>query len=171
MSDDLPDDLSFEIPDDLSGLDAVGGGTEPTLALLLTQVAGSEPLVAVCALAQVAADVVASRIGAIAVLRERAGTAPAEAAAAVSALLAGSEVVLVTRAGSQLSATRYEGGERGADIPAGLLLDSAPQDLEDLILGEKTVADLAGVADSTAMSRLGAVRALKKIAKKMRKEQ
>lgn len=171
MSDDLPDDLSFEVPDDLSGLDALGGGQAPTVGLLLTQVAGAEPLVAVCALAQVAADVVASRIGAIAVLRDLAGTAPADSARAVSALLAGSEVVLVTRAGSQLTATRWEGGERGADIPAGLLLDSAPQDLEDLILGEKTVADLQGVADSTSMSRLGAMRALKKIAKKMRKDQ
>ncbi|MGP7961401.1 hypothetical protein ACTVCO_11430 [Sanguibacter sp. A247] len=171
MSQDLPDDLSFEVPDDLSGLDSLGSAPEPSIALLLTQVAGAEPLVALCALAQVAADVVPSRIGAIAVLRERAGTAPLEAASAVSGLLQGSEVVLVTRSGSQLSASRWEGGERGADIPAGLLLDSAPADLEDLILGEKTIADLQGVADSTTLSRLGAMRALKKIAKKMRKEQ
>ena len=70
-----------EIPDDLSSLTA---SAVPDLVALITQIAGAEPLAAACSLAQVEADVVPTDVGAVAVLRDPAGDAPAHAAAAQS---------------------------------------------------------------------------------------
>ena len=63
MADDLPDD--FEVPDDLSSLlDAPP--EDPSVVLVITQVAAPAPLAAACAIAKVEVDVVPTDIGAIA---------------------------------------------------------------------------------------------------------
>lgn len=169
---DGTDDLSgVQIPDDLSGLSAFGGETTsaPTLAIVLTQVAGAEPLAAACALAKVAGDVFATSVGAVLVCRDLAGGAPARDAAAVSQVVRGVPAILVERREGQLTAARFQDGTRGDDLPAGLVLDGAPSELEDLLLGATTLADLPEVLATDGISRLKAARLLGGFARKMRR--
>ena len=130
------------------------------LAVVLTQVAVAEGLAAACALGKVAVDVVPSPIGAFAVCREADEDGAAKAAAVISQLLKQIPVVLIERRDGQVSASRWELGERVSDLAAGLMLDGAPDELEDLMLGTRTVADFDGVVSSVGMSRLKAVRLL-----------
>jgi hypothetical protein len=176
---EIPDDLSgldelsgadapapsapdVEVPDDLSGLEAAGAEPdEPVVAILVTQVAGARPLAAACSLAGVDVDAVASPVGALAVLRDTAdATRTAEAAAAVSGMLRTSPVVLLDRRAGRIAASRWVAGEREDDLPAGLVLSGAPAVLEDLLVGGAPVADVPGVETSVGMSRWAAMRAL-----------
>ncbi|WP_240643944.1 hypothetical protein [Antribacter gilvus] len=168
--DDLPglDDLDFEIPDDLSSL--TNPTTDPELAVLVTQIAGAGPLAAACALSGLDVDAVPTSIGALAVLRDRAGDAPEQAAAAISGLVRGVPLVLVTRRGEQLTALRFTDGERGDELSPGLVLGGAPEELEDLLTGFKTVAELDGVVASSSISRFKAVRLLTSAARKARRK-
>ncbi|MFC4616183.1 hypothetical protein ACFO3K_15755 [Cellulomonas algicola] len=145
------------VPDDLSSL-AAGGTEVPSLALVVTQVAAPAPLAAACALAKVDVDVVPSSVGAIAVLCDPAsGAAGAEA---ISRLLRTLPVILLERREGQISAGRWTGGARVADLPPGLVLSDAPSVLEDLLLGDAKVAEVPGVVSSVGMSRWQAMRAL-----------
>ncbi|WP_246260255.1 hypothetical protein [Cellulomonas taurus] len=163
--DDLPDDLTdlgdIEIPDDLSGLDDAASPQEPTITLLVTQVAEAKPLAAACSLAGLDVDVVPSPIGALAVLRSAPRAAVAtEAAAALSRLLPMAPVLLLDRRGGRIAASRWNGGEHEDDLAAGLVLSGAPPELEDLLLGTRTVDQVPGVVTSVGMSRWTAMRAL-----------
>lgn len=169
---DGADDLGgFEIPDDLSGLSPFGGETAstPTLAIVLTQVAGAEPLAAACALAKVTGDVFATSVGAVLVCRDLTGDAPARDAAAVSQVVRGVPAILVERREGQLTAARFQDGARGDDLPAGLVLDGAPAELEDLLLGATSLADMPDVLPTDGISRLKAARLLGGFARKMRR--
>ncbi|MCL2423953.1 MAG: hypothetical protein FWD11_08715 [Micrococcales bacterium] len=182
----VPDDLSgLVVPDDLSGLDELGGtddqpdppdlGTEPTvpdvdldepvtIAVLLTQVVEAEPLAAVCALAGVQADAVASPAGSLAILADP--TTGATAAANVSRVLAGTHVVLVERRDGSIEAGVWSRGARGEEVVApGLLLAEGPAVLEDLLLGDTTASDLEGAVPSAGISRFKALRLLSKAAR------
>ncbi len=156
-----------EIPDDLSSLT---GAAVPDLVLLVTQIAGAEPLAAACSLAQVEADAVATDVGAVAVLRDRAGDAPAHAAAALTTLVKGVPLVLVERAGEQLTMTRWADGAAGDQLAPGLVLGGAPETLEDLITGATTLADLDGVVASSSISRWKAMRLLTSAARRAKKD-
>ncbi|PFG35858.1 hypothetical protein ATL41_0558 [Flavimobilis soli] len=171
-ADELPDDVSFDIPDDLSGLSIFGETTtKPTVALVLTQVAGADPLAAVCTVAKLEVDVFfAQGVGAVAVCRDLDGDGPAQVAAGISQLISGVPAILVERRENQITATRWLDGERGDDIPAGLLLDGAPDDLEGLLLGTHTLADIKGVLPAGQYSRLKAARLLASLARKARKK-
>lgn len=161
MADDLPDD--FEVPDDLSSL-LDGPDEEPSVALVITQVAVPAPLAAACAISKVGVDVVPTEIGAIAVLRDP--RAAAEGAGAISKLLRTLPVVLLERREGQITATRWTAGERGDKLPAGLVLSDAPAVLEDLLLGSVQAGDLDGVVTSVGMSRWQAMRTIASSAKK-----
>jgi len=155
MADDLPDD--FEVPDDLSSLlDAPA--EEPSVVLVITQVAAPAPLAAACAIAKVEVDVVPTDIGAIAVLRDP--RAAAAGAGALSKLLRTLPVILLERREGQITATRWTAGERGDKLPAGLVLSDAPAVLEDLLLGSVGAADVEGVVTSVGMSRWQAMRTI-----------
>lgn len=163
-----PDDLDgIEIPDDLSSLT---GGSAPDLVALVTQIAGAEPLAAACSLAQVEADVVATDVGAVAVLRDPSGDAPAQAAAALTTLVKGVPLVLVERRGEQLSMTRWSDGAAEDTLAPGLVLGGAPEALEDLLTGTSTLADLDGVVASTSISRWKAMRLLTAAGRRARKQ-
>ncbi|MFI2104664.1 hypothetical protein ACH436_15310 [Isoptericola sp. NPDC019693] len=164
---DLPE--GFEVPDDLSGLD--GASADPELAVLITQIAGAEPLAAACSLAELDVDAAPTPVGALAILRDTSGDAPARAAAAISKLVAGVPLVLVTRRGEQLTCVRYSGGEAEGELPPGLVLGGAPEALEDLVTGQITVADLPGVVPSSSIGRFKAMRMLTGAARKARKKQ
>jgi hypothetical protein len=169
--DDVPDGAGgldgIQVPDDLSSLT---GGSAPELVALVTQIAGAEPLAAACSLAQVEADVVATDVGAVALLRDRSGDAPAQAAAALTTLVKGVPVVLVERRGEQLSMTRWNDGVAEDALAPGLVLGGAPEELEDLLTGARTLADLDGVVASTSISRWKAMRLLTAAGRRARKK-
>ena len=147
-------DPEIHVPDDLSELD----DERPTVALVVTPVAGAAPLAAACALAKVAADVVPSEVGAIAVLRDP--VAGRAGAAAVSQLLRQVPVVLLERRASQMSATQWVAGAHERDLPPGLVLSDAPEVLEELLLDGRAPASVDGVVSSAGMSRFAAMRVL-----------
>ena len=154
---DLPDD--FEVPDDLSGL-LDGADEEPSVVLVITQVAAPAPLAAACAIAKVEVDVVPTPIGAIAALRDP--RAAGEGAAAISKLLRTLPVILLERREGQITASRWTAGERGDDLPAGLVLSDAPPVLEDLLLGSVQAGEVEGMVTSVGMSRWQAMRTIAK---------
>ncbi|MGW2095285.1 hypothetical protein [Promicromonospora sukumoe] len=166
--DDLPDfDLdNLEIPDDLSSLTGSG---EPEFAAIITQIAGAEPLAAASSLAQLDLDAVPTSVGAVGVLRDRSGDAPEQAAAAISQLVRGVPLVLVTRTGEQMTAVRFADGVRGDELAPGLVLGGAPENVVDLLTGATTVADIEGVVGSDSISKFKAMRMLTSAARKARK--
>ena len=166
--DDLPDfDLdNIEIPDDLSSLTGTG---EPEFAALITQIAGAQPLAAASSLAQLDLDAVPTSVGAVGVLKDLSGDAPEQAAAAISQLVRGVPLVLVTRTGEQMTAVRFADGVRGDELAPGLVLGGAPENVVDLLTGATSVADLDGVVASTSISKFKAVRMLTSAARKARK--
>jgi hypothetical protein len=157
---------SIEIPDDLSSLTGTG---EPEFAALITQIAGAEPLAAASSLAQLDLDAVPTSVGAVGVLKDLSGDAPEQAALAISQLVRGVPLVLVTRTGEQMTAVRYADGVRGDELAPGLVLGGAPESVVDLLTGATSVADLDGVVGSTSISKLKAVRMLTSAARKARK--
>jgi len=161
-------ELDLVIPDDISSL--LSPTSDPELAVLVTQIAGAEPLAAACSLAQLEIDAVPTEIGALAVLRALSGDAPQRAAAAVSTLVKGVPLILLTRRGEQLSATRWQDGVEGDVLAPGLVLGGAPEELEDLVTGQTTVAELSGVVPSSGISRWKAMRLLTSTARKARKK-
>lgn len=189
--DELPDDLdAFVIPDDLSGLheaarpdvtepvegsapeaapsvpDSPAGLDQVTIALLLTQVVAAEPLAAVCSLAGVQAQAVGSPLGSVAVLTDPA--VGAAAAANVSRMLPGTEVVLLERRDGSIAAAVWSRGVRDEEVAPGLVLAEGPAVLEDLLLGDTTAADLEGAVSSVGISRFRAMRLLTKAARQAR---
>ena len=132
----------------------------PPVAVLLTPVAAPAPLAATCALARIAVDVVPSDVGAVAALRETTGSAPQDAAVAVSRLLKGVPVVLLVRDAGHIDASRWLDGEQGEDLRAGLVMNGAPEVIEDILLGTTPAADVPGVVSSVGLSRLRAMRIL-----------
>ncbi|WP_258726789.1 hypothetical protein [Cellulomonas sp. NS3] len=152
------DDPSSTVPDDLASLTDPGAAEAPSVTLVLTQVAAAAPLAAACALAGVAVDVVPSPVGALAVLREP-RTGP-DGAAAISKLLKTVPVILLERRSGQITATRWAGGQKGDELPAGLVLSDAPPVLEELLLGGASVSDVEGVVTSVGLSRWKAMRLL-----------
>ncbi|GAA1873333.1 hypothetical protein [Myceligenerans crystallogenes] len=168
----IPDDLSslgdldLEIPDDLSALTQP---TDPDLALLVTQIAGAEPLAAAASIAGLDLDAVPTEVGALAILRDTSGSKPDEAAAALSQIVRGVPLVQVTRKGEQLTCVRWSDGERGDEISPALLLGGAPEQVEDIITGFAKVGDLPGVVHSGSIGRLKAMRMLTSAARRARK--
>lgn len=170
---DIPDDLSslgdlgLEIPNDLSGL--TQPSSDPDLAVLITQIAGAEPLAAAASLAGLDLDAVPTEVGALAVLRDPSGSGPDDAASALSRVVRGVPLVQVTRKGEQLTCVRWSDGERGDEIPPALLLGGAPQTVEDILTGYAKPADLDGVVTSGSIGRMKAMRMLTSSARKARK--
>ncbi|GII99492.1 hypothetical protein CLV28_2916 [Sediminihabitans luteus] len=164
-----PDDLGdITIPDDLSSLG--GADAAPDLAVVLTQIAEATPLAALCSAAQVVADAVPTKVGAFAVLAERADGAPQEAVAALSTLIRGVPFVLVEKRGEQLAARRWQDGLPEDELAPGLVLGGAPEAIEDVLIGHASVDELEGVVASSSISRLKAMRMLTSAARKARKK-
>jgi hypothetical protein len=139
------------------------------VALLLTQVALAEHLAAACALAKLEVDAVPSDIGAIAVCRDATPDAPEAVAAAVSRALVNTQVLLVVQRDGRMQASRWSGGTRGDDVSPLLVLDGAPAEVEQLLLGQVRAADLPGVVPSSGMTRWRAARLLSSAARARRR--
>jgi hypothetical protein len=162
---ELPEDLV--IPDDISSLITP---QQRELAVLLTQIADAEALAAACALVDIDADAAPSPVGALAVLHDPSPGVPERAAAAISKLVSGVPLVLVTRAGGQLTAVRYSGGAAEAELAPGLVLSGAPEALEDLLTGAISVTDLPGRVSSGSIGKFKAMRMLQAIARAAKKQ-
>lgn len=130
------------------------------VAVVLTRLASAEALAATCALHKIIVDAVSSSVGAYAVCREVTGESPALLAAAVSNMVKSVPIMLFEATGSHIAASRWQGGELIEEVPAALVLGSVPNEVEDLLLGAVTVAELPGVVTSQGLSRWKALRTL-----------
>lgn len=133
---------------------------EVTVAVLLTQVASAQSLAAASALGKFKVEAVGSPIGAYAIIPNTANGYPEQVTVSVSKLVQGAPVILIQATSGQMKAQQYEDGELKGKLPVALVLDGAPHELEDILLGEKTVADLEDVVSSAKMSRFKAMRLL-----------
>lgn len=130
------------------------------VALVLTKVAVPEGLAAACAMSKVPVDAVPTEIGAVAICRTADAGEPERAAQVISQLLQNTPVVLLVQRAGRLTATRWSGGREDDEVPAALMLDGAPPEIEQLLLGVLRADDLPGAVSSTGMSRWRAVRVL-----------
>lgn len=129
-------------------------------AVVLTQAAAPDALAAACAMSSAAVDVVPTEIGAVAVCRSTEPGEPERVAMALSRLLAGTPVVLVTHRDGTMKARRWQEGQEGEELAPGLVLDGAPDVVESVLLGRSAAADHPGVVSSVGMSRWRAARTL-----------
>ena len=146
--------------------------TEPELApsaVILTQVAAAESLAAACAISKVDIDAVPTDIGAVAVCRSTAPGEPARAAEVISRVLQNTQVVLMTHQAGQMTATQWLGGEAAGTVSPLLMLDGAPDVVEQLLLGQVLAAGVPGVVSSVGMSRWKATRVLASAARLARR--
>ncbi|ACQ80641.1 conserved hypothetical protein [Beutenbergia cavernae DSM 12333] len=165
---DLP---SGEVPDlpDLGELPP-----SRTNVVVLTPVRSAQALAALCALQGVALDVVPSSRGALAtsvVERDPFDIDPEEMLSGIPAAAAdiASTLSVVARAGvvlltariedadgeiaGHVHARRFTGGQPGEDVPPGLILASADDVVERLLLGRVRAEDVSGHIDSGSMPR------------------
>ncbi len=129
-------------------------------AVVITQVAVPELIAAACAGERIDVDVVPTEIGCVAVLRSATGKEPQSAARAVSRALArtGTPVVLLVQREGRLDASLWRAGAVERALAPGLALEGAPAEVEGLLLGSVSVADLPGVVPSIGVGRLAALR-------------
>ena len=146
-----------------------GAPGDGATAVVMTQAATAEALAAACAMSKADVDAVPTPIGALAVCRSTAPGSPERVAMALSRLLAGTPVVLVTHRAGQLRAHRWSEGAEGDELAPGLVLDGAPPELEQLLLGQVRAADLPGTVTSVGMSRWRATRALLAVSRAARR--
>ena len=162
-----PERNDITVPDDLSAL--TQPSADPDMAVIVTQIAGAEPLAAAASLAGLDLDAIPTPVGALAVLRDTSGSTPDDAAAALSQLVRGVPLVQVTRKGEQLTCVRWSDGERGDEISPALLLGGAPEQVEDILTGFVKPTDLDGVVHSGSIGRMKAMRMLAAAARQVRK--
>ena len=129
-------------------------------AVVLTQVAVPESLAAACAVSKVPVDAVPTPIGAVAVCRSLEPGGPEQAAEVISRLLRTTPVVLLTQRGGRMTAVRWSAGSPGEELSPALMLDGAPPEVEQLLLGQVGAGELPGMVSSVGMSRWRAVRLL-----------
>jgi hypothetical protein len=139
--------------------DAGADGLTP-VGLVLTKVAVPEGLAAACAMSKVPLDAVPTEIGAVGVCRSTGAGEPERAAQVISRLLQNTPVVLMVQRAGRLTASRWTGGSQDEEVPAALMLDGAPPEIEQMLLGQLRPEDLAGTVSSVGMSRWRATRVL-----------
>lgn len=126
--------------------------------VIVTPFGRPDQLAAACVLSEIPGDVVP--LGDFSAIVQF-GTdiaAGNRAAAAISKLTGKHEVLLMVRSEEQIDAAHYRGGEREADVPAGLALSNLPDDLEKLLLEITDPRDIDGWIDTSTMSKLDASR-------------
>ncbi len=142
--------------------------TRPGPAVLLTQVASAEALAATCALNKIEIVAVPSDIGAFIVTDTDTGPGLTQI---LSKSVPHAQFLLLTVADDRLSATKWAGGNQGDDVPAALILDSLPSEVEGILLGATTVDELTGTVASNSLGRWKAMRTLAKAARAARTAQ
>lgn len=160
---DLPFD--FEIPDDLSGL-----SSKPALALIITPFADSDAGLAVAVMADVAGDVFGTEAGAVFICGDASPEASSETAKALSAAMPQAGFLLLRKENDMISGTRWMAGESVADVPVGLIVNSVPDVIEQLLLGTMAIDDVPDKRSTDSVSKVAAMKLLAKAAKAARKQ-
>ncbi|MCI1673636.1 MAG: hypothetical protein LKI34_05430 [Bifidobacterium tibiigranuli] len=111
-------------------------------AALITRLASARLLAAFCQISDISADCIGSDQGAVAVLRNLDGDAPEAAAKDLTTVVSGMAAVLAVNRADKLDSTLYLHGEAGQTFAPPILFASAPDFVEDLMLGIATLADL-----------------------------
>lgn len=127
--------------------------------IIVTPFGRPDQLAAACVLSEIPGDVVP--LGDFSAIVQS-GTdiaAGNRAAAAISKLTGKHEVLLMVRSEEQIDAAHYRGGEREADVPAGLALSNLPDELEKLLLETADPREIDGWIDTSTMSKMDASRA------------
>ncbi|GAA4987466.1 hypothetical protein [Kineococcus glutinatus] len=131
--------------------------SEAPRSVLVVPVADAERLAGVCTLARVRAHVVpVAGAGCVLVPAGGGAVGPADAgraAAKLSRLVQGADVVVLTAGADAVSAQGWRGGVRQQDPRAGLLLSSWPDDVQRLLLGRLDPAGVAGALEGGTGSR------------------
>ena len=127
--------------------------------VIVTPFGRPDQLAAACVLSEIEGDVVPLGDFSAIVQHGTDITAGNRAAVAISKLTGKHEVLLMVRSEEQIDAAHYRGGEREADVPAGLALSNLPDDLERLLLEISDPRDIEGWIDTSTMSKLDASRA------------
>lgn len=150
------------------------GTASDAVVALLTPVANGQVLAAICALNRCRGDVVEVSAGTIAVMEDTAEGAADSAARAVSMLLQGAPLLALDHRGGQLTATRWQRGGRGDDVPPGLALDQAPAVVVSLVTGASTVEDVRRKEPSRVfdarMGRFKAFRQLRRLSRQAKRQ-
>lgn len=126
-----------------------------TRTIALTPFGRPDQLAAACVLAKIHGTVVPVGDFSAIALGDDAEEARV-AAASLSELAGGHELLLLISTDEHIDATQWRHGKHESDVPAGLALSSLPDELEDLVLGKAAPADVTGSIDTRSMSRLQA---------------
>lgn len=126
-----------------------------TRTIALTPFGRPDQLAAACVLAKIHGTVVpVGEFSAIALGDDAEGARAA--AASLSELAGGHELLLLISTDEHIDASQWRHGTHESDVAAGLALSSLPDALEDLVLGRTAPADVDGSIDTSSMSRLQA---------------
>src|SRR5699024_2070017 len=185
---DAPPVRSAAGADDAAQEAAPSSETRRVLAVVLTPIASAPVLAALCAMAEVDADIVPSRRGAVAAKvittsgeldpSELLTGAPAEArelAAVLSKTAKVGVVLLTARLGTgeegvtgTISGREYVAGEPGKEVSPGLILAHADDVVEQILLGALDPARAPGRLVPKEMSRWQAARLMAKQVRRRR---
>lgn len=130
------------------------------VAVLLTQVATPQSLAAVCALFKIKATVVPSPIGAYAVAHETSPEKLTFLAANVTKTVGSAPAIMISHHNGQMKAEQWEAGERIGPLSPAIVLDGAPHELEDVLLGAQKADEVQGAVNASKISRFKAMRLL-----------
>lgn len=113
-------------------------------AILVTRLTSADLLAAFCSLADITAQCIDSREGAVAVLRNLNGDGPEAAAKDLTEVVAGLSVLLLVDRADKMTAVPYANGTaEDAELPPPFVLETLAHFVEDLMLGLTTVDALA----------------------------
>ena len=142
--------------------------TSPNAAVVLTQIATPDVAVAIAALAKMPIKVKGSAIGAY-LLFDATEIAPEAVLRHFSGNIKDTLFIHLSYDDAFVKAESWRNGLLIEELPAALVLDGTPHEIEDLVLGQKSLNDLTDVLDARKLSRFKASRILVKVAREAKK--
>lgn len=142
---------------------------------LLTPIPNGKVLAAVCGLNVIKAQVIETSAGSFAVLDDVAEGAADRAAQLVSSFVKDRPMLAMERRSGQVSIHQWQGGVKGKSVPPGLALDQAPGAITALMMGTKTIDEIAAddpdQVHQTPRGRMRSFWQLRGLAKQARRQQ
>ncbi|ANP28143.1 MULTISPECIES: hypothetical protein [Dermabacter] len=164
-------DETFDVPDDLSGLNDTAPADDPTsptpIAIVATPLASAKALAGVVRLALAAEDdrtpfpegAVTANAESGAILTGNVSEEEAHTLARLASLgLQRQGVVMFWRRGDRMIACRYRYGRNEGETSPALVLGALAGEVEDLLLGLNTLEDIDETYDPSSISRLEAMK-------------
>ncbi len=141
----------------------------PPVSVLLTQVESAQALAATLAINKISAVVVPSPIGAYAVSANASKEGAEEMAKAFTLFVKAVPAILVRNEQGRMLANQWEAGAVTGKLPAALVMDGAPHELEDVLFGVVDPSDVEGAIDTSKIGRFKAITMLRKVTKQQKK--